>query len=391
MEAGVEAAEVVEAAVEEVVEAAVEEAVEAGVEAVEAVEAAVAGPVAAAATVGSISIAAASGYSARTSELLREIVRGEASPAHDLTLTLTLMTACPNPHPNPNPNPNSNPAPAPDPNPNQVSAAHDGLQGAALDAAVESMLQPGGGVRVHELAGIAAARRSPTGDVRSNLPVDGARVRPTCDLQGGRQGRSPAVDVQLSSPANRRAPMPAKRTRADKNSMMLPPGQSDLMAEPEPVSEPGRGGGRLFALPEEADQPSASTSAIGPGAADEPPPPPPPPPPEARGSRRQLFAETAAPPGHPPADAAAATRRPDSWFPSWLSWGEPAAPTSGETASPARRHQRSGDEAARVLQARWRARRRARWQEVARRRRQRELVLFLAGQVRYLVITPLPG
>ena len=48
-----------------------------------------AGPVAAAATVGSISIAAASGYSARTSELLREIVRGEVSPAHQLTPTPT--------------------------------------------------------------------------------------------------------------------------------------------------------------------------------------------------------------------------------------------------------------------------------------------------------------
>ena len=48
------------------------------------------------------------------------------------------------------------------------------------------------------------------------------------------------------------------------------------------------------------------------------------------------------------------------------------------------------DEAARVLQARWRARRAARWREVARRRRQRELVLFLAAQARCLVITPPP-
>ena len=268
-----------------------------------------------------------------------------------------------------------------------MSAAHDGLQGAALDAAVESMLQPGGGVRVHELAGIAAARRSPTGDVSSNLPVDEARIRPTSELQGGRQGRSPAVDVQPSSPAIRRAPMPAKRTRADKNSMMLPPGQSDLMAAPQPAAEAGLGGGRLFALAEEADQPPARPSAIRPGAADEPPPPPPPLPPEARGSRRQLFAETAAPPSHPPAVAAAATRRPDSWLPSWLTWGQPA-PASPPAPPP--RRQRSGDEAARVLQARWRARRAARWREVARRRRQRELVLFLAAQARCLVINPPP-
>ena len=69
---------------------------------------------AAAAAVGSITIAAASGYSSRTSELLSEIVRGE------------------------------------------VSAAHDGVQGAALDAAVYSVLRPGG-VKVHELAAASPA------------------------------------------------------------------------------------------------------------------------------------------------------------------------------------------------------------------------------------------
>ena len=365
---------------------------------------------AAAEGVGSISIAAASGYSSRTSEILSEIVRGE------------------------------------------VSAAHDGVQGAALDAAVESMLLPGGGVKVHELAGMAEARRSPTIEMQAWSPsVDVARVSPTYGVQGrsptyGVQGRSPAHDAQPHSDTQRAGPTgrgrtptldmadaraldaheaaapaadlddggptarprqsvfegfsipglrgkmaarvtaPAKQTRADKNSVML---ESGLMAQPDLKTQPGVDDGLLFALPEEeADEPPSSARAMEHGAADEVPPPPPP---EARGgSRRQLFAEAAAPPAHAPA-AAAATRRPDSWFPSWLSWGEPAAPTSGETASPARRHQRSGDEAARVLQARWRARRRARWQEVARRRRQRELVLFLAGQVRYLVITPLPG
>jgi hypothetical protein len=119
---------------------------------------------------------------------------------------------------------------------------------------------------------------------------------------------------------------------------------------------------------------------VEPGAADERRPPPPPPPEARGGSRRQLFAEAAAPPGHAPAAAAAAaTRRPDSWLPSWLTWGEPVP--AGHPAASVRR-QRSGDEAARVLQARWRARRQARWQEVARRRRQRELILFLAAQVR---------
>jgi hypothetical protein len=69
---------------------------------------------AAAAAVGSISIAAASGYSSRTSELLREIVRAE------------------------------------------VSAAHDGVQGAALDAAVYSVLRENG-AKVHELAAASPA------------------------------------------------------------------------------------------------------------------------------------------------------------------------------------------------------------------------------------------
>jgi hypothetical protein len=46
------------------------------------------------------------------------------------------------------------------------------------------------------------------------------------------------------------------------------------------------------------------------------------------------------------------------------------------------------DRAAHVLQARWRSRTAARWEEVGRRQRQRELVLFLSRQARSRPISP---
>ena len=144
---------------------------------------------------GSITIAAASGYSSRTSELLSEIVRGE------------------------------------------VSAAHDGVQGAALDAAVYSVLRPGG-VKVHELAAASPAAM-PGGGCYSARTLAYLAAQ-----QAAHRGASSAAPPRSPSPPYLPAAAFHQLSAAEKaNYEIIPPQQQQPATSA--VRRPGlRGGGR---------------------------------------------------------------------------------------------------------------------------------------------------